>query len=518
MKNLKKQIGKLFVIGFHGLNPSDDVLSFVEEYGIGGVIFFARNIDDPRRLKSVVSTLEEASGQPLFTSIDQEGGLVTRILNVGSPFPGAMGLAATGDLQMTREMYRAIGLEMRALKLNWNLAPVLDINHRDNPSCGARAFGDTPEAVAKYALAAIQGLQETGVLACAKHFPGKGHARVDSHLTLPTIPYDRERLISTELFPFQKAIEAGVGAVMTSHVFFPAFEPTPNLPATLSKPVLTDLLRHQMKFQGLLITDDLEMGAITETFGVAEASRLSFLAGADQLLICHELSRQRQAAQALLDAVQKDPEAGRRLEESLGRVEKGRRQFLATSASELDLEQVASNHAPLVHRAYQASILCHRLMPNRLPLSPNSRKVFLCPEISALVQVEEHLKGNGIQTIIERVFPKARTILYNPKATAEEFQKLYEGCPEAKNPEVDCIALSYNAHLFPGQTEGFQELSRRSPRAILAALRNPYDVTSCSGFQNAFATFGFRSPAIECLFEVLLGKVPAKMQPWPVQV
>ncbi|HEY9071408.1 MAG TPA: glycoside hydrolase family 3 N-terminal domain-containing protein, partial [Candidatus Ozemobacteraceae bacterium] len=321
---LRRRIGNLFVIGYQGLEPSPEVLRFVEEWGIGGVIVFARNLANPAMLPGILGRFEAAAGRRLFTSIDQEGGLVMRILSQGSLFPGAMALSAGGDPSLARRIGAAVGAEMRALGLNWNLAPVLDINHAGNPGIGARSFGDTPETVIKYSIPYITGLREGGVLACAKHFPGKGHAKVDSHLTLPVIPYDRERLLSFELAPFKAAIDAGIDAVMTAHVFFPAFEPAPNLPATLSEAVLTGLLRRELGFGGLLITDDLEMGAITEAFGVPDAARRAFLAGADQLLICHDLGRQREAAEAVLHEVESSPAARRRLEESLDRIEAAR--------------------------------------------------------------------------------------------------------------------------------------------------------------------------------------------------
>ena len=289
MRMDKKQIGKLFILGYQGEEPSDEFLSFVEEWGIGGVIVFARNLSDPLLLPDRLKRIEEAAGNKIFTAIDQEGGLVLRILSHGSLFPSAMALAATNSEELTEQTYRAIGKEMSSLGLNWNLAPVLDINHPENPGIGARSFSDTPEMVARFGSAAIRGLQSAGVLACAKHFPGKGHAKKDSHLTLPTIPYSAERLKAFELYPFKKAIENNVAAIMTSHVFFPAFEKEENLPITLSKSVLTDLLRKELGFKGLLITDDLEMGAITESFGIAQAAQRSFMAGADQLLICHTL-------------------------------------------------------------------------------------------------------------------------------------------------------------------------------------------------------------------------------------
>lgn len=504
--NLKKQIGQLMVIGYQGLEPSDAFLSFVEEWGIGGIIVFVRNIGaDPTDLKRVIQKIEKASGQTIFTSIDQEGGLVLRILKTGSLFPGAMGLAASRDESVVQSVSKALAMEMRAVGLNWNLAPVLDINHPDNPCIGARAFGEDPQTVTKYGLAAIRGFREGGLLSCVKHFPGLGHANVDSHLSLPTIPYTREHLLKHELYPFAEAFKAGADAVMTSHVFFPAFESTPNLPGTLSKAVLSDLLRTQMGFKGLLITDDMEMGAITETWGVPEACRLAFLAGSDQLLICHDLERERQAAQTLHDEVLRNPEARRRLDESLERIATARRTLESLKVSPKSLAELAQDHAPLISEAYEKSVVTVRSAPGRLPLKPATNKVFLCPEVSALVQIEEEQKGDGIGKIVQESFPQATCLTYHPKSEKIELLKAAREAIAKAGSVPDIVVLSYNAHLFAGAREAFGELAREHPTLVLAAIRNPYDVDSIPQAATALATFGFRSPAIKALLKKLHG-------------
>lgn len=517
--DLKKRIGQLFVIGYQGLEPTPEVLSFVEEWGIGGVIVFARNIDDPKRIPGVLDRLQKAAGCPIFTSVDQEGGLVLRILSVGSLFPGAMAMSATDDLALVERLHTAMGKEMRALGLNWNLAPVLDINHRDNPGIGARSFGETPERVSRFGSAAITGLRAGGVLACAKHFPGKGDAQVDSHLKLPTIPHSRERLFSHELVPFMAAIEAKVDAIMTSHVFFPAIEPKPDLPGTLSKAVLTDLLRKELKFDGLLITDDLEMGAITESFGVPDASYRSFMAGADLLLICHDLGRQREAAERILKAVETDPVAKARLEESLKRIAVSRAR-LATSPTSSTLAQLAKEHAPLMAEAHARAILTHRIEEGGFPLDPAKPLVAMCPEIASLVPVEEDQMGDGLGTALRQRFPKAATVSFAPKATADEivgafnaYKKAHPGCE--KQP---LLLLSYNAHLFAGQQEAFERLSKGRSGVVLAAIRNPYDVTAITGPGTAIASFGFRSPALKAMFDTLEGKTDPRLGPWPIEL
>ncbi|MBF0499897.1 MAG: beta-N-acetylhexosaminidase [Candidatus Riflebacteria bacterium] len=514
--NLKHDIGQLLVIGYHGLEPSSDFLKFIEEWKVGGVIFFARNIDDPTRIPGIVNRLESAAGGPLFTAVDQEGGLVLRILSGGSLFPGAMAQAAAGDNDLIRRVHKAMAAEMRALRLNWNLAPVLDINHRDNPGIGARSFGDSPEIVAERGRAAIEGLRSGGVLACAKHFPGKGHARVDSHLKLPTIPFAREHLFSHELVPFKAAISADVDAIMTAHVFFPAIEPQSDLPGTLSRAVLTDLLRTELGFSGLLITDDLEMGAITETFGVPDAARRAFLAGADLLLVCHNLELQREAAETIASEIGNSPTARDRLTESLARIKSARNRLVACPSS-LSIRELFERHKPLIEEAHARAILFTPGSDGGRRFSFDSETSFqaLCPEISTLVPVEENQIGEGLAALVKSRFPRASAFTYAPKDAAD---RILATLPAGGDPEEPLLIMSYNAHLLAGQREAFEKLTRIRPQTVLAAIRNPYDLTAIPGASVGVACFGFRTPSIMALFDALEGRIPARTGPWPVRI
>ena len=509
----KKQVGKLFILGYQGEEPSDEFLNFVEEWGIGGVIVFARNLTDPLHLPKVLKRIEEAAQTKIFTAIDQEGGLVLRILSHGSLFPSAMALSATNSVELTEETYKAIGEEMLSLGLNWNLAPVLDINHPSNPGIGARSFGDTPERVAKFGIAAIKGLQSAGVLACAKHFPGKGEAKKDSHLTLPTIPYSAERLRSFELFPFKKAIENDVAAIMTSHVFFPAFEDTKDLPITLSKKVLTDLLRKELKFKGLVITDDLEMGAITESFGIAQAALGSFMAGADQLLICHSLDQQKLAAEKLLKAIETDSKASKRLEESLIRINEAKKKIPSNKSNPSSLDELQKNHEKLISEVSTKSVKFLDYRKKDLPIEDSSQSLFVVPLISSLVQVEEEHKEKSLANLINIEFPRSNTIVYNPKASKEEIIKEF-----TKYKANKIVYMTYNGHLFKEQIEAAKEISNICPNMIMIALRNPYDIFECDFIKTKGATFGFRTPAIKALLKILKGEKEPSTNNWPVDV
>lgn len=518
-QELKKKIGQLFIIGYQGEEPDADFLKFVEEWGIGGVIVFARNLSDPEKLPGHLEKIAKASGQKIFTSIDQEGGLVLRILSKGSLFPSAMGLAATADPALIQKMHCAMGREMLSLGLNWNLAPVLDINHPDNPGIGARSFGDTPQQVAEYGVAAIKGLQQANVLACAKHFPGKGHAQVDSHLTLPVIPYPAEHLDSFELHPFKKAIENGVDAIMTAHVFFPAFEKAKDLPATLSKSVLTGLLRDRLGFKGILVTDDLEMGAITESFGIAQAANLSFQAGADLLLICHRLDQQRLAAETILEQVTKDPASAIRLEQSLERIAIARNKLVDKNNS-ANLHTLQETHKPLIEQAYEQSIRFLRVNPGFLPLKNSTADpVFILPQISSLVQVEEEHQQGSLKAIIEKDFPGGRFVIYDPKGSSQDLIKKIEDEGRLKpDSSGKIVFFTYNSHILKGQHEAVQYFSRQTAQMMVIALRNPFDLADCKNVRTCAATFGFRTPAIKAVLRVLKGEQQPRLTPWPISI
>lgn len=493
------------MIGFNGTEPSQEVLEFVEEWGIGGVIFFARNMSDTDLLPRIIERFNKAAGFNIFTAIDQEGGLVLRILEKGSLFPSPMGLAASGDLDLTRRIYAALAREMLAYGLNWNLAPVLDINHAENPGIGARSFGETPETVCRFGKAAIEGMQSEGIMTCAKHFPGKGHAKVDSHLKLPIIPYSRDRLMKFELLPFIEAIKTGVDAIMTSHVFFPCMtsdeEESNNLPATMSYSVMTRLLRDELRFEGLLITDDLEMGAITETFGVDHAAKGAFAAGADILLICHSLERQKAAAEEILKEVCTSKLMSDRLKQSIDRIQHAHDKITGLENKAYKMDKLLNDHKSLVEEACRRSVIVHRTEEMSLPLDPSTSILFICPRVSTLVQVEEEHRENGFANILKAFFPSCECLDYDPKAAEQTILDSFFAQINLDD-YARCVIFSYNAHLLDGQQSALREISNRFKNSVLVALRNPYDI-SVIDTPTAIASYGFRTPNIIAVLEVL---------------
>jgi beta-N-acetylhexosaminidase len=316
---LDSQIAGLFCVGFDGKSPSPEVRELVRR-GAYGVVLFGRNVEDAEQVASLVAELKRAAGRPLLVCIDQEGGRVARLRAPQgfTELPPMRALGDAGDEVLAREAGLLLGSELRAVGIDQDFAPVVDVDTNPaNPVIGDRSLSRDPEVVARLGAALAQGLQAAGVAACAKHFPGHGDTSLDSHLELPSLPHPLERLERVELVPFRALARAGVASVMTAHVVFDALDP--ERPATLSPPVMR-LLREQAGFGGCAISDDLEMKAVADHFPLEEAAPGAVLAGVDALLVCHAAEVQHRAIDLVRTAVEKGRIPRDRLAEARGRV------------------------------------------------------------------------------------------------------------------------------------------------------------------------------------------------------
>lgn len=319
--------GELLIVGFEGLRPPDELSARIAAGRVGGVILFARNLGAPAEVAALVEGLGRAApaGPSLIVAIDQEGGRVQRLKSPLTVWPPMARLAAPDDPALSEAVGRALGAELRLFGVNVDFAPVLDV--RTNPQnqvIGDRAFGETADAVARHALAFWRGLESAGVRGCGKHFPGHGDTLQDSHLELPRIEAPIERLRAVELPPFAAAVEAGVPMIMTAHIVFSGVD---ERPATMSRAWIDGVLRGELGFRGVVVSDDLDMKAVAGRFPVEEAVRESIAAGVDAFLACRDPEIQRLAEEALVRASQ-DALLGPRVAESLARL----RAFRATLA------------------------------------------------------------------------------------------------------------------------------------------------------------------------------------------
>jgi beta-N-acetylhexosaminidase len=305
--------GQVLVAGFSGPEAPAALVDAAARGALGGVILFKRNLTTPDRVPDTLRPLIEAAPKdaPLMTAIDQEGGRVARL---GAPIltlPPMRRLGEIDDPALTERAGRVLGRQLAALGLSCDFAPILDVDtNPDNPVIGDRSFGRTPEIVTRHALAFARGLAAAPILSCGKHFPGHGDTELDSHLALPRLRHDRTRLDAVELAPFRAAAKA-IPTLMTAHVIFDALDP--DVPATLSRRVITELLRGELGYEGLIISDDLEMKAVSVGWGVVEAALSAIDAGCDTLLVCSDLDALAATRAALEKRADEDPAFGARL-------------------------------------------------------------------------------------------------------------------------------------------------------------------------------------------------------------
>ncbi|MCB9545581.1 MAG: beta-N-acetylhexosaminidase [Myxococcales bacterium] len=302
LRHLKRRIGQRLIVGFDGPRVPPELMRLDEEWGLGGYILFRRNLESMEQIMDLNEELWDlGQGVPPFIGIDQEGGRVHRLPEPYTVFAEMAQLGQVNSVSVAYEVGAVIGRELTATGFNLNFAPVLDVNtNPDNPIIGRRAISEDPELVASLAKALVRGLHDNAIIACGKHFPGHGHTTEDSHLTLPVCDLDMERMRQVELKPYQRLMQGSpqLDMVMTAHVLYPKIDARHQ--ATLSRTIQQDLLRLEMGFKGLVVTDDLEMKAITETVGIEEATRLALEAGVDLFMCCSNIDQQVQVLETLL--------------------------------------------------------------------------------------------------------------------------------------------------------------------------------------------------------------------------
>lgn len=321
---MRDKIGQLMIIGLRDTTLSQDEAEFIVRNNIGGVILFPRNIESPEQLHRLCSSIQQLRHKtrdklPLFISIDMEGGRVARLKKPFTEWPSLAKLGKLDSTSASFKMAMAMGEELAAVGINLDFAPCVDIlTNPANKVIGDRSISADPEMVAKHASALVRGYIKAGIIACAKHFPGHGNTLVDSHEDLPIEQADMQRIKDVELVPFKKAFRARIDMVMTSHIRFPKIDP--KWPVTLSEIFIKDLLRKELRYRNLIITDDLDMKALASHFDRAEIPVRALEAGCDILLYCNEFDRPEMALESVDNALKNGRLSAKQIDESYGRV------------------------------------------------------------------------------------------------------------------------------------------------------------------------------------------------------
>jgi len=326
---LRRQIGQLLIAGFDGHQIPIELGSLAREFGLGGVILFARNISEPEQVAELCHDASRLTADvPLWVSVDQEGGRVARLKAPFTEWPPMATLGRSGDVKLAERFARALASELRAIGITLDYTPVLDVHtNPKNPVIGDRALSDKPEQVARLGSAIIRTLQAEGIAACGKHFPGHGDTSGDSHHELPIVDHPPERLRQVEFVPFRAAVEAQVATIMTAHVLVPAIDE--ERPATLSRRIIQSLLREELHYEGVILSDDLDMKAIASRYTAPAAAVMAIDAGCDGMLICGgDHDKQAAALEALVHAVEGERLRLSRVEDAMRRQQRAKERFL----------------------------------------------------------------------------------------------------------------------------------------------------------------------------------------------
>jgi beta-N-acetylhexosaminidase len=536
--SIDEQIGQLLMVGFPGKEPTPQVFELIRSGHVGGIILFTRNLESPRQILELTSTLQEAARDaghpyPLLIATDQENGVVRRTGSATTSFPGNMALGAINSQAATEAVARATGQELLALGITMNLAPDMDIsNNPANPVIGVRSFGGDPELVARLGTDAVRGYRAAGAVATLKHFPGHGDTDTDSHLALPIVPFDVERLEAVEMKPFRSAIEAGAEAlvVMTAHVAVPAITGSTTLPATLAPEVINGLLRSRIGYDGVVITDCLEMQAISAGVGIAEGAVRALQAGADIVLISHRNDRQMAGLQAIREAVERGElsasvvlAAAKRvlhLKERLPRWDR-----LPTAASAHSVASAA--HQRLADELYTQSITIIQDETGLLPLKSSEQASLLVvlPSTSQVSQAADQgfVPTHFVEALRQQLHEVSSggggslaTFELSEHPSAEELAALQQRASDA-----DVVLMpTCNAHLPRNRATAqavMQALLQAGRPLVGVAVCDPYDAAAFPEITTWLATYDFTPPALNAAARVLVGaanahgKLPVKL-------
>jgi beta-N-acetylhexosaminidase len=328
--SIRRDIGQLLIGSLPGTTITPEIRSLAKEFSLGGVIFFSRNIEAPEQVAELSRDVQGlAADLPLWVSVDQEGGRVARLKEPFTRWPPMATLGRSGSVDLASRFGAALAAELRAVGITLDYAPVLDIHtNPKNPIIGDRALAEDADSVARLGAAIIRALQDNGVAACGKHFPGHGDTSVDSHLALPLVEHPPDRIRRVECVPFREAIRNDVAFLMTAHVLVPSFDE--EKPATLSPTIVRSLLREELGFGGVILSDDLEMKAIASTYRVPDAAVEAIAAGCDALLICSgNVEVQATGLEELVHAVEQERIPYTRLEATFTRLRRAKERFLA---------------------------------------------------------------------------------------------------------------------------------------------------------------------------------------------
>ena len=501
--DLESLVGERLVFGLAGPKLTDADISLFRETRAAGLILYRRNFETPEQHTQLLTDLESALGRRLLVTTDHEGGRIVMLGQGTTIFPDNLAVGTAGDPAFPYHQGVFEARELRRLGVDLNFGPVLDVlTERYSPNIGIRSYGKDPDVVTRYGLARIKGMQKGGISACAKHFPGKGHSPLDAHLRLPTIDSTWADMKATHLPPFHAAIADGIDCLMTSHPVYPNLDPS-RIPATFSRRIVHDYLREEAGFKGVIISDDLEMGAIGETCLIGEAITRTAAAGHDLLLVCHTEPAQRAAARALLDAYRSGALPVRDLEASVERVHRMRAR--RTTRFEGGPPATEPDAAPLARAIATRAVTVVAAGRPELRRALNRRVGVVFPRFSDLaprITIEPEVAAET--AYIAGAFGPAgitpQTRLVGIEPTDAEI-----AAAGALAEASDALVLFlFDAHLYASNAKLLKELQSRARALAVVLLRDPYDATLLAPGVLGVTAYGFRKCQLDAVIARLV--------------
>jgi len=499
-----EKIGQLLIFGFDGTTLTQHAQDMIKNYAPGGVVLFRRNFSDREQIRTLIEHLQSFNKQyhpaspPLFITLDHEGGTNVSLSKGVTPFPTNMAMGNVKKLSKIGRMFETIAQELYSLGFNMILGPCIDVNDNpNNPIIGLRSFGSDPELVGKVGRVAVKGLIDGGLIPVVKHFPGHSNTDADSHVSLPTVKRTRSQMDRIDLLPFRTVIKKNVPAIMTAHVYYPTCDPSEKIPATCSYNVITKLLRHKLGFDGLVITDDMEMNGVRKSMGLENGIRKALSAGIDMFLLGHSIQRQMDAGEYLKEAVNTGEIHLSRIENSVDKIISMKYEFFNRSirvrrspGSKLSLD--------LSKRLFDESIKVVKKTRGYIPIKS---KV-----IQYVYPVLDHLREEGRDFTFPKSFAgelrsrkiKGKGFKYPFEPTLAEI----DGVKKKLHEEVPIVLFTFKQQFSASRRRLYDALSK-SFDVIQVAISNPYDNHSRSAV--FIITFGYHDLAISALAKHLFG-------------
>lgn len=505
-------IGQKLLIAFEGTTPPPHIISRLQTQALGGfTLFRSLNVASAAQVRELTETLQRATAVahhlPLLIAADQEGGQLSALGNELTSLPGNMALGAAGSAELAYQVGLLLGRECAALGVNVNYAPCCDVNSNpQNPVIGIRSFGEDARLVAAMTTAVTRGIQDAGVVAVPKHFPGHGDTVVDSHLDVPLVTHDEGRLWDVELRPFQAAIQAGAKMMMSAHVGMPALNQGKALPATLSEPILNGLLRQKMGFEGVIVSDAMDMGAIQQDAGLADDIIAATRAGIDLLLLTADGYKQAVAYEAVERALTHRLITQKNFQTSIERILKLKAWVAQQEQPDLSVVGCAE-HLRIAQTVAEKSVTLVRdeaaLLPLRLPAE--ARLALVVPEFERLTPADssDHEKQTLAQAL-RRYQPLVDEFVLPPRPSANIIADIRQLVADYDLVIVGTIEASRNE----AQAALVNALLVTAVPVIAVALRTPYDLAAYPRAQTYLCTYSIQEPAMKALADALFGRIP----------